>query len=605
MPANRSIRLLASGYRRSARLAVFVILLASFFAPAMASTPGSLNLSPDVSVKAVSPFGCGEPLFPSHGSYQASGGAALSGSYSGPVFFRGSVTIEGHDKGTNDPETETLTLTQGDFGPDPLTFPGQAHSSVTGGPQVSSGFCQPEVDGYTYWVAAYSQAGCSSVSCLLANSSVTVSVSGGSNQMFQLLMELPLFNETTLGTTVHCAPTTSPCGLPLQGFYDLVLVIALVLAGAGFLIALTNKQFGGNERQNVALDTILAILFIILFPIIYNNVALLTDYLDMTILSGPGHPFTFYGTQISLVWAKLMSLAQGGGIWGALVSPITTLAAFVVALVVYTMTLFLGIIRIWLVTVMVIAFPISLALKLIPFTKKLSSMVEDTLYGLVLASLMSSIAIGVAAYVLADAPGGPVWSATIFAGTNVNGISNWVAAAALFTAVLIPTVFAPLTGTIFQTASQAAMVGVGVGASMAGAAAAPMAAGAAGGGGAGMGGLGSMMGSRAGMAPAAAAGAGSESVGQAAARSMDSMDLGERLLYAAPHAIKNVAIAGSAGLLGAVGADHGARAIARIAPVSTHRDVARGIGRINASRRSQRGRADGASSSTQPDPEPT
>ena len=138
------------------------------------------------------------------------------------------------------------------------------------------------------------------------------------------------------------------------------------------------------------------------------------------------------------------------------------------------MTIFLGVIRIWLITVMVIGFPISLALKQIPFARKLSSMVEDTLYGLMLASLMSSIAIGVAAYVLADAPGGPVWSATIFAGTGINGISNWVAAAALFTAVLIPTVFAPLTGTIFQTASQAAMVGVGVGASMAGAAAAPM-----------------------------------------------------------------------------------------------------------------------------------
>ena len=33
---------------------------------------------------------------------------------------------------------------------------------------------------------------------------------------------------------------------------------------------------------------------------------------------------------------------------------------------------------------------------------------------------------------------------------------------ALFTAILLPTVFAPLTGTLFQTASQASMVGVGV-----------------------------------------------------------------------------------------------------------------------------------------------
>ena len=304
--------------------------------------------------------------------------------------------------------------------------------------------------------------------------------------MFQLIMEMPLFNETTLGTTVHCAPTTSPCGLPLQGFYDFIFIIAIILAGGGLLIALANKQYTGDERKNVVLDFVIAVLFIVLFPVIYNNIALLVNYLDMTILAGPSLPYTDYTLSINLVWGKLLSWAQGGGIWGLLVSPITSVAGWVVALIVYLMTIFLGVIRIWLITVMVIGFPISLALKQIPFARKLSSMVEDTLYGLMLASLMSSIAIGVAAYVLADAPSGPVWSATIFASTGINGISNWVAAAALFTAVLIPTVFAPLTGTMFQTASQAAMVGVGVGASMAGAAAAPM-VGAAG---SGLGGVG-------------------------------------------------------------------------------------------------------------------
>jgi cellulose synthase/poly-beta-1,6-N-acetylglucosamine synthase-like glycosyltransferase len=166
------------------------------------------------------------------------------------------------------------------------------------------------------------------------------------------------------------------------------------------------------------------VLLILLFPVIYNNIALLTNYLDMTILAGPSLPYTDYGLQINLVWGKLLSWAQGGGIWGMLVSPITSVAGWIVALIVYLMTIFLGVIRIWLVTVMVIGFPISLALKQIPFAKKLSSMVEDTLYGLMLASLMSSVAIGVAAYILADAPGGPVWSATIFAGTGINGISN-------------------------------------------------------------------------------------------------------------------------------------------------------------------------------------
>jgi len=243
------------------------------------------------------------------------------------------------------------------------------------------------------------------------------------------------------------------------------------------------------------------------------------------------------------------------------------------------MTIFLGVIRIWLITVMIIGFPISLALKQIPFARKLSSMVEDTLYGLMLASLMSSIAIGVAAYVLADAPSGPVWSATIFASTGINGISNWVAAAALFTAVLIPTVFAPLTGTLFQTASQAAMVGVGVGASIAGAAAAPM-VGAAG---SGMGGVGGALGGM-GKGMSGAIAQAPQTIGQQAASTMQNMGLGERLLYAVPHSLKNVAVVGTTGVLAGMGASSAARSIATVAPLSSSGTVSRGIGQINATR---------------------
>ncbi|MGD0639061.1 MAG: hypothetical protein ABSA72_13590, partial [Nitrososphaerales archaeon] len=362
MQVRNTVRQVAAYYRKSARFAVFIILLASFAIPSvLASGPGSLNLSPNVNLNAVSPFGCGFPLFPSNGYYQASGGASISGTYSGKVYLTGSITIYGHDKATDKPETETLVLNQGDFSPNPMNFPGQSQSGVNN-PQVNSNFCQPVVDGYTYWVAASNQAGCTGGPCVLANSTVTVSVTGGSTQMFQLVMEMPLFNETTLGTTVHCAPTTAPCGLPLQGFYDFIFIIAIIIAGGGLLIALANKQFAGDERQNVVLDFVIAVLFILLFPVIYNNIALLINYLDMTIIAGPSLPYTDYSLQVSLVWGKLLSWAQGGGIWGILVSPITSVAGWLVALIVYLMTIFLGVIRIWLVTVMVIAFPISLAL---------------------------------------------------------------------------------------------------------------------------------------------------------------------------------------------------------------------------------------------------
>jgi hypothetical protein len=146
--------------------------------------------------------------------------------------------------------------------------------------------------------------------------------------------------------------------------------------------------------------------------------------------------------------------------------------------------------------------------------------------------------------------------------------------------VLIPTVFAPLTGTLFQTASQAAMVGVGVAASMAGAAAAPVAGAAGAGlGGAGAGGLGSL-------AKGVSGGIGQapQTIGQQAASNMQSMGLGERLLYAAPHSLKNVALVGTTGLLTAMGASGAAKSIATVAPLSSSSAVSTGIGRINSTR---------------------
>ena len=65
MSVRNGLRLFASYYRKSARFAVFIIFLASFAIPAvLASPPGSLGLSPNVNVNAVTPFGCGNTAFP-------------------------------------------------------------------------------------------------------------------------------------------------------------------------------------------------------------------------------------------------------------------------------------------------------------------------------------------------------------------------------------------------------------------------------------------------------------------------------------------------------------------------------------------------------------
>ena len=65
---------------------------------------------------------------------------------------------------------------------------------------------------------------------------------------------------------------------------------------------------------------------------------------------------------------------------------------------------------------------------------------------------------------------------------------------------------------------------------------------------------------------------------------MQSMGLGERLLYAAPHSLKNMAVVGTTGVLAGMGASSAARSIATVAPLSSSATVSRGIGQVNAAR---------------------
>jgi hypothetical protein len=73
---------------------------------------------------------------------------------------------------------------------------------------------------------------------------------------------------------------------------------------------------------------------------------------------------------------------------------------------------------------------------------------------------------------------------------------------------------------------------------------------------------------------------------------MQNMGLGERLLYAAPHSLKNVALAGTTGILTAMGATHAVKSIATVMPLSSHSTVSEGINKVNAWRqgRTQRTR---------------
>jgi hypothetical protein len=435
------------------------------------------------------------------------------------------------------PINQTIDLVPTDFGPYPLSYPAQTSVNFTAGAlagfSCTGGFqLGATVNAYSYPVGDQ----------FLGTTSYSSS-SAPNNQMFDLIMELPQFDDQMLGATVACV-TDAPCILPLGGLYNFIMIIALILLGVGFLVGLASQSFGENKR-NVVLDLVIGVLVILLFPLIYNNVARIVNFLDMSILAGPGNPYTSYTQPIDTVWSYLVGM-QGLTFWDVLTAGILVIAKWLVGLIVYLMTIFLGIIRIWLVAIMVIAFPISMGLKLIPFTKKLSEMVEDTLYGLILASLMSSIVIGVAAVILTSN-----FNSSIFGGTGIVDIASWVAAAALFTAVLVPTVFAPLTGLVFQTAAQTTMAAVGT-ATVAG----TMALGPAG--------MGMATGVQAGMGAMSALGS-TATTGQKLAAGLKGFV--PHFATGTAHGLQNLMVGATTGAVSMAGATQASKMIDRIAPM--------------------------------------
>ena len=251
----------------------------------------------------------------------------------------------------------------------------------------------------------------------------------------------------------------------LGNVYNFVLIIAIIIIMVGGALSLILRRMGKQGTDSMIMDVIIGLIVVIAFPSIYDGVARMINYLTQTLIAYP-NPYYDYGAVLQNLWNN-MEFAHGWSLWTLLTNSFFQIVFFIISGVIYIMLFFLGVARIFIIAAMIVAFPLSMGLRLIPFTRKLDSMIDDTLFGLMLASVMSAVVLGVGSYILSPS----VWNSSsgniFFQAVGQNGGQNWVAAAALLTAILMPTVLAPLTATVFQAASQVAMTGVGVGAMIA------------------------------------------------------------------------------------------------------------------------------------------
>jgi hypothetical protein len=411
-----------------------------------------------------------------------------------------------------------------------------------------------------------------------ATASATPQANSTTSDIWYKVVALPLFNDSMLGATN--VTSYDPMIPGLGNVYNFVMIISVILIMVGGAVALILRKMGKHGTDSMIMDIIVGLVAIIAFPSIYDGVARMVNYLTQALIAYPS-PYYDYGSALQVLWNN-MEFAHGWSLWTLLTNSFLQIVFFIISGVIYIMLFFLGVARIFLIEAVIAAFPLSMGLRLIPFTRKLSSMIDDTLFGLMLASVMSSVVLGVGSYILSPS----VWNSSsgniFFQAVGQNG-ENWVAAAALLTAILMPTVLAPLTATIFQSASQVAMTGVGV--------ATMVAAGAATG---GLGGL-----SAAGSAvktlgtTAQIAGQPPPSVAQKLVAGLRAF--GSRGLPAIGY---NVATLGTAGFVGALGAGAAGSVMRKTMPLQTQQLLSRRANTQHALHIEQ-AHADAASSSIQ------
>ena len=260
---------------------------------------------------------------------------------------------------------------------------------------------------------------------------------------------LPAFNDTTLGAWVG-KPTVLQPVLPIGGLYNIMALIGLML-----LAVYIPLSFFSRKHLNQALgDVAVGVAIILLFPYIYDHIAILLNYLNAYLIAYP-QPYTMFLVRLWEIQTNIIAPPQWN-LWAFLETAIFGIAYTVVWIITWIMIYLLGTVRILLLAAMLIMFPLSVALRDIRFTSKLGRMIEDTLFGIMLATILSSSALATVSWLLTN------WnSENIFV---IGGFQpQWVAIAGVLVAILAPTVLAPLTSTMYEVTSQVAMAGASVG----------------------------------------------------------------------------------------------------------------------------------------------
>ncbi|MGC8773567.1 MAG: hypothetical protein ACP5RJ_08950, partial [Conexivisphaera sp.] len=201
------------------------------------------------------------------------------------------------------------------------------------------------------------------------------------------VLALPVFNDTMLGAWVH--PGVFSPAVPIGALYNIMAIVGfIVLAFSvvfGFIpMERRDREYGlGPQLANIAIG----VGIILVFPYVYDHVAILLNYLNAYLIAYPAPYTTFlvrlWEIQVNIIVPPHLNFFSF--IW----MTVFLVAYAVVWAIMWIMIYLLGTVRILLIAAMLVMFPLSVALRDVPFTSKLGRMIEDTLFGLMLATILS------------------------------------------------------------------------------------------------------------------------------------------------------------------------------------------------------------------------
>ncbi len=272
--------------------------------------------------------------------------------------------------------------------------------------------------------------------------------------IYNAVVALPQFNDSMLWAYA-VKPSESQPALPLAPYYNLTASVSIiVLIPIAFLDVLSARRKEDRNVTGVLAKISSGIIVMLAFPFIYDKLAYMMNVMDQMLIAYP-LPYYDYSLNLANLEAYLV-FPSSLSVTTFLSTTVLFVAYVLIAVILWIMNFLLGTVRVLLIAGMITLFPLSVALRDFRYTSKLGRIVEETLFGLMLASVLSSSMLGIAYFLLSN------WSspANMF---RLAGIQpQWVAISAVLGALLAPTVLAPLVSAVYESTAMMASVAGGV-----------------------------------------------------------------------------------------------------------------------------------------------